>query len=168
MGFLPKRTYHTAAVDSQGFGFNILVHRLTKANPTLATGFLLAVHEGAASRRRGHTHWKPELACQRRDPFFETVAADFHVHNNRCPFSDGKPFNDLVRTLDERIWIGQPVCQDRYRGHRRPGHVSWRLNIDRQRTLTRGPLHTGFTSPLRILIFSPRKVESINPSNRSL
>src|SRR6516162_5181472 len=29
MGFLPKRPYHTAVVDSQGFGFNILVHRLT-------------------------------------------------------------------------------------------------------------------------------------------
>jgi len=49
----------------------------------------------------------------------------------------GKPFYDLVRTLDERIWIGQPACQDRYRGHRRPGHVSRKLNIDRQRTLTR-------------------------------
>ena len=31
-----------------------------------------------------------------------------------------------------------------------------------------GPIHTGFNSPLRILTFSPRKVESINPSNRSL
>jgi hypothetical protein len=30
MGFLPKRPYHTAVVDSQGFGFYILVHRLTK------------------------------------------------------------------------------------------------------------------------------------------
>jgi hypothetical protein len=29
MGFLPKRPYHTTVVDSQGFGFNILVHRLT-------------------------------------------------------------------------------------------------------------------------------------------
>src|SRR6516225_9951291 len=29
MGFLPKRPYHTAVIDSQGFGFNILVHRLT-------------------------------------------------------------------------------------------------------------------------------------------
>jgi hypothetical protein len=29
MGFLPKRPYHTAVVDSQGFVFNILVHRLT-------------------------------------------------------------------------------------------------------------------------------------------
>ena len=38
VGFLPKRPYHTAVVDSQGFGFNILVHRLTKANPALATG----------------------------------------------------------------------------------------------------------------------------------
>jgi hypothetical protein len=28
MGFLPKRSYHTAVVDSWGLGFNILVHRL--------------------------------------------------------------------------------------------------------------------------------------------
>src|SRR6516225_5104529 len=29
MGFLPKRPYQTAVIDSQGIGFNILVHRLT-------------------------------------------------------------------------------------------------------------------------------------------
>jgi hypothetical protein len=30
MGFLPKRPYYRAFVDSWGFGFNILVHRLTQ------------------------------------------------------------------------------------------------------------------------------------------
>ena len=43
MGFLPKRPYHPAVVDSQGFGFNVPVHGLTNTNPALVTGFSLAL-----------------------------------------------------------------------------------------------------------------------------
>jgi hypothetical protein len=84
----------------------------------------------------GHDR-KPELARQCRDAVFETVASDLDVHDNRADFSSCKPFDHLVRALDEGIRISRPPWQDRHLGGWRPGHIPRELDINRQRTLAR-------------------------------
>jgi hypothetical protein len=45
VGFLPNGPYDTAVVDSQGFGFNILIHRLARADAAWRKKFRLAQSE---------------------------------------------------------------------------------------------------------------------------
>jgi len=104
MGFLPKRPYHTAVVDTQRFGFNILVHNLAKANPALATGVLLALLSRPSPDLFTVTVFQEmQKKIERERGEIEAFLSKIHAERSREPYCGREGYgNQNLRNSAER------------------------------------------------------------------